>query len=327
MTPTLRRRARAAGRHRPSRAVAFLLALGLLGACAGASSGAESLHRTTTSSAPAPTPPPTPETAAFLVAARPFAVHTPPGYDPATPAPLLVLLHGFGVTGDLEEQYLGLTEATDAHGMLFVAPDGTPSALGPRFWNATDACCGATSGVDDVAYLGAVIDDVKAHYAVDPRRVYLVGHSNGGFMSYRMVCERADEIAAIVSIAGATFADRERCRPSAPVSVLEVHGTGDHTIRYRGGRINGRGAPYPGAPHTVRTWARADGCRSDDPERSHPRRRLVAHLPAPTVQSYPECRAGTVAELWTLPRAPHIPSFTPAFRDRVVAFLLAHPKR
>ena len=109
-----------------------------------------------------------PDVAAFLVAARPFTVRTPPGYDPAHPAPLLVLLHGFGVTGELEERYLGLADATDAHGMLLVAPDGTPTALGSRFWNATDACCGATSSVDDVAYLGAVIDDVKAHYAVDP---------------------------------------------------------------------------------------------------------------------------------------------------------------
>jgi polyhydroxybutyrate depolymerase len=329
MNPPLRRRVHAPGHRRLLRAVACLAAIGLLGACTRSSNEAASLPRARPSAAPAPTPAPAPapEVAAFLLAARPFTVHTPPGYDPARPAPLLVLLHGFGVTGALQEQYLGLTDATDAHGMLFVAPDGTPSANGSRFWNATDACCGAGSGVDDVAYLSALVADVKAHYSVDPRRVFLVGHSNGGFMSYRMACERADEIAAVVSIAGATFVDSRKCRPSAPVAVAEVHGTGDRTIKYHGGRLDGWPARYPSAPHTVQAWARADGCRVDDPETSHPSRRLVEHLPAPTVQTYTGCRGSSTAQLWTLPRAPHIPSFTPLLRDRVVEFLLAHPKR
>ena len=327
MTHPFRRRAPAAGAGTTARVLAGLLALGLLGACAAPSSGAESLPRTTPSSGPpVETPPPTPAAVALVTAARPFTVHAPPGHDPATPAPLLILLHGFGVTGELEERYLRLTEATDAHGMLFVAPDGTASPRGARFWNATDACCGAASGVDDVGYLRAVIAEVKTRYAVDPRRVFLVGHSNGGFMSYRMACDDAGEIAAIVSIAGATFADAARCRPSAPVAVLEVHGTSDHTIAYRGGRVTTRSPDYPSAARTVSTWARYDGCRLDAPVEERARRRIVSRLAPPTVRSYGRCRDDAAVELWTQPHAPHIPEFAPAFRDEVVAFLLAHPK-
>jgi polyhydroxybutyrate depolymerase len=40
-----------------------------------------------------------------------------------------------------------------------------------------------------VAYLGAVIDDVAAHYTVDPKRFFVIGHSNGGFMAHRLACE------------------------------------------------------------------------------------------------------------------------------------------
>jgi membrane protein implicated in regulation of membrane protease activity len=57
--------------------------------------------------------------------------------------------------------------------------------------------------VDDSTYLHRLLDAVKSAYRVDPTRVYFVGHSNGGFMAYRMACEHATEITAIVSLAGA----------------------------------------------------------------------------------------------------------------------------
>jgi poly(3-hydroxybutyrate) depolymerase len=39
------------------------------------------------------------------------------------------------------------------------------------------------SGVDDEGYLISIIDLVSAKYNVDLKRVYLIGHSNGGFMA------------------------------------------------------------------------------------------------------------------------------------------------
>ena len=51
-----------------------------------------------------------------------------------------------------------------------------------------------------------MITAIEGAVTVDPQRIYVVGHSNGGFMSYRLACTRADRIAAIVSLAGATFA-------------------------------------------------------------------------------------------------------------------------
>ena len=54
---------------------------------------------------------------------------------------------------------------------------------------------------------------MKAHYNVDPGRVCLIGHSNGGFMSHRFACDRADLVAAIVSLAGVpTGSDLGRCK-------------------------------------------------------------------------------------------------------------------
>lgn len=215
-------------------------------------------------------------------------------------SPRLILLHGYGASGAIQETYLKLTPATNAHGMLYVHLDGTLNAQDRRFWNATDACCGYRSGVDDSAYITAVIAEVNARYKVDPRRVFIVGHSNGGFTAYRMACDHADEIAAIVSIEGATWANPSRCKPTQAVATLEVHGTADQTITYSGSTI--ASARYPGALTTVETWARYDSC---DPKADHPAtppHAIVEQLPPATVRSYStHCDGNRHAELWTQP--------------------------
>ncbi len=299
----------------------------LVTACASSSPTASSTSTTSTASsttAPAAASGPT-HAQAGLVAARPYTLHEPPGVSDR-PAPLLILLHGYGATGAIQAAYLKLMPVTDTHGMLFVALDGTTNALGKQFWNATDACCGPRSKIDDSAYITAVIADVEAHRAVDPKRVFLMGHSNGGFMSYRMACDHADQIAAIVSIAGATYENPRACSPSEPVATLEVHGTGDKTIVYGGDKIGG--VAFPGARRTVRTWARYDGCRVVPDRAPVPATRtIVENLPPATVTSYSRgCATNGHAELWTQPDGPHIPPFTASFSEQAVSFLLAHPK-
>ena len=262
---------------------------------------------------------------AALIAARPFTLHVPPGLAATRPAPLLVMLHGFGATGAIEEAYLRFTAAADAHNMLYAFADGTPNARGSRFWNATDACCDPNQTVDDSSYVSAIIADVKSKHAVDPKRVFLLGHSNGGFLSYRMACDHSDEVAAIASIAGATWSDAKRCTPSEAVSILEIHGTGDQTIKYDGGTTGI--ATYPSAVTTVATWAKYDGCRSTPDAPPPPPVAIEEQLPPATVTAYSHgCRNGTTVELWTQPDGVHIPPFLPTFPESVVGFLLAHPK-
>jgi polyhydroxybutyrate depolymerase len=158
-----------------------------------------------------------------------LAVHVPSGYDAAAPAPLIVLLHGYTSSGAGQDTYMQVSALKDAYGFILVAPDGTREAGGnrPRFWNASAACCNfSDSEVDDVAYLAGLIDAIKADYAIDDKRVYLFGHSNGGFMSYRLAHEHGGAIAAIASLAGADQS-RPRPAPPEPVHVLQIHGTAD----------------------------------------------------------------------------------------------------
>jgi polyhydroxybutyrate depolymerase len=257
---------------------------------------------------------------------RPYDVFVPTTYNAAVAAPLVILLHGYTATGALQEAYFQLQPSAEQRGFLYVHPDGTKDAIGNGFWNATDACCNlGGAAVDDVAYLSAIIDQVQAKYNVDPKRIYLVGHSNGGFMSYRMACDRSDKIAAIVSVAGATFADAATCKPSQPVSVLQVHGTADGTIKYDGGDI--RNTTYPSAQATVANWATYDGC-SSAPVASSAALDLERNLDAAetSVSEYSGCRSGAAVALWTVNGGAHIPAISDSFASSIVDFLYAHPK-
>jgi polyhydroxybutyrate depolymerase len=96
------------------------------------------------------------------------------------------------------------------------------------------------AGVDDVAFINSVIDDVSGQDAVDPGRVYATGISNGAFMAQRLGCDLADRIVAIAPVAG-TLGAGVSCQPDQPVSVLEMHGTSDPLVPYAGGTMTGRG--------------------------------------------------------------------------------------
>ncbi|HEX5148200.1 MAG TPA: alpha/beta fold hydrolase [Candidatus Limnocylindrales bacterium] len=264
---------------------------------------------------------------------RPVTVHVPVGADPAG-APLLLVLHGYSSNGAEVTRWLPLGEAGGRRGVVWAYPDGSRNDRGDRFWNATDACCGFGSDVDDVAYLTELIDEIAARTRIDPARVYVVGHSNGGFMSHRMACDRADKVTAIASISGVTFADPARCAPSAPVAVLQVHGTDDETISFEGGvlRIPGiQDAAYPGAAETARLWLGLDGCEAELTETAvlidADARVDGTDGPAETtVAESTGCDPGGRVELWSMHGVRHSPAFSDAFPDAVLDFLLAQER-
>jgi polyhydroxybutyrate depolymerase len=290
----------------------------------------------TTASA-APVPPAAPHSDP-LVAARPFGLDVPPSYDPSKPAPLLVALHGYGANGEDvaggahggRQGGWGVAQIAAAHGIFVAHPDGTPDRNDRRFWNATDACCNfEKAAVDDVAYLSAVIDDVSARYRIDPKRVWVTGISNGGFMAHRFACARAGKVAAIVSIAGSTWADPARCAQAEAVSVLEVHGGADPRIAYEGATslLGGRGAPYPAVEATVAQSATKDGCTGAlVPAETHAGFDAERPTVATEVARWSGCPAGIDVERWKMPEAGHIPRVTPAWSEAVVAWLEKHPK-
>ena len=280
--------------------------------------------------------PPTPSDASTPLAElvvggdRPVTVHVPPSYDATRPAPLVIVLHGYSGSGPGVDDYFQLAPAAQARGYVYAYPDGTTDGRGNQFWNATDACCDLyKAGVDDVAYLTSLIAEIRAKLAIDPKRIAFVGHSNGGFMTYRMACEQAGLVAAIVSVAGATFADLSDCAPSEPVSVAQVHGTADDTIDFEGGRISG--VTYPAARMTAEAWAAYDGC-GEEVSPLGAKVDVDANLSDGTdpaeasVLEWSGCKSGAAVQLWTIPMGGHVPVIAASFADAVMDFLADHPK-
>ena len=261
---------------------------------------------------------------------RPYDVVVPGTYVQGTPTPLVILLHGFGFDGNVQNAYFGMQTLAEQRGFLYVHPDGTKNQIGKGFWNATNACCGFGAKVDDVGYVTSIIDQVSAKYSVDPKRVFLIGHSNGAFMSYRMACDRAGRVAAIASLAGDTWLDPAKCSPSQPVSVLQVQGTADETINYAGGDI--LGAKYPGSKQSVATWAGYNGCGTATTAGSSKFDYDSSLAGAETTtESYSGCPNGIDVALWTINGGVHIPSIgigngPPPLISAMLDFLFAHPK-
>ena len=292
------------------------------------------------SSQTAATPGPSATARVFTVGGdRDVTVNVPLGLDAAVPAPVLISLHGFGSNGHDMEVSTKLGAVADARGIVYLLPDGTRNGNNDTFWNATDACCDMDgSDVDDSSYLAGLIDEIATHVAVDTQRVYIVGHSNGAFMSYRMACDHADAIAAIVSIAGASFKDPADCQPSEPVSILQIHGTADDNVRPEGGNAQGvlpsgknQLADYPSTLATLEAWAAYDGCSGEltPTGRTLDLERTLEGTTGPnetTVSAFEGCPAGGSVELWQIAGGSHFPQWTPTFAETLIDYLLAHPK-
>jgi polyhydroxybutyrate depolymerase len=303
--------------------LSLLVALPALVACDSRAGTGSTSAPAASSTAPAPRP-----------IARPYAIHVPStiasAVDRSRPAPLVVALHGYGAPGgEAFAHALGLDALADEQGFVLATPDGLVDSRGARFWNASDACCDFDhTGVDDVAYVAWLIDDVAAKVAVDPDRVFVIGHSNGGFLAHRLACDRAARIAGAVSVAGAGWKDTSRCAPSEPVSILEIHGDADATVRMTGGLLFDRPRQeYPSSQETMAMWALADGCAAT-PRAAGAAFDFDDAVPGPdtTPATWAPCRGGVTVDLWTERKGSHLPHPTRAGLQAIAAWMAAHPK-
>ncbi len=247
----------------------------------------------------------------------------PAAHDGITPLPLVVLLHGYGASAAIQDSYLGLSRAARERGAYVLLPNGTPDGGGDRFWAATRSLEGL--GVDDVAYLAALLDEASATVPVDPARISLLGHSNGAFMAYRFACAFPERISALAALAGTEDAMPVCETLGARVSALHFHGTADDTILYEGGEFRLVG-PYVSAEEMALRWARRNGCADTRTAGAPFDWDSVVPGPETIPAVHDGCPAGVGVELWRMEGAPHIPAPGPGATVRVLDWLLAHPR-
>lgn len=225
--------------------------------------------------------------------------------DTDGPRPLVVVLHGGLGTAAKAEHDFGWDVVADREHVLVAYPEGVG-----RTWNG-GGCCGQAQRehVDDVGFVQRVVAQVRRDHAVDPKRIYVTGISNGGMLTYALVCDTR-LFAAAAPVATTQLVD---CPDPAPVSLLQVHGRADPFVPYDG--RPGAGPAYvdgPPIPELNATWRRQLGC---DPPTSSTKDGVTT-LTA-------DCPQGRSVELVTH-AAGHI--WPPGAAAWIWAFFAAHPK-
>jgi polyhydroxybutyrate depolymerase len=255
---------------------------------------------------------------------RPTSVDLPHGYSADNPAPLLLDLHGFMGDGLSQQRFSRLSNIARENGFVYAAPDGLRNSNGDQYWNASKACCNFDrTDVDDAAYLKSLIDEISKKVAIDPKRIYIFGHSNGAFMSYKFACTYPDTVAAIVGVAGAMDLVGNDCAISSPVSVLEIHGTADAVIGFTGGGI--AGISYTSVAQTLEIWRKLDKCvgapmAMEDID-------IDESIDGAETKVFESTCTNSTVSHWQIVDGAHGPAFSGVFPKAIIEWLLANPKR
>jgi polyhydroxybutyrate depolymerase len=169
---------------------------------------------------------------------RSFIEYVPKTLKPG--APLLFVLHPSGGDAASMRQYSNyeFDELADKHGFLVVYPEG--------FDNTWNDCRGGSPfsskrlKIDDAGFIKSLLDHEVAAHAVDRKRVFAAGWSNGAQLAYRLALENPEDFAGVAAIsASVPVKDNLDCgQVDKPIPVMIVNGTADPINPFRGGMVN-----------------------------------------------------------------------------------------
>ena len=221
-----------------------LLTAQLLIACGGGGGGSSpSVQQTPTT----PVAPPTPAISSNLDSQaqgtingtinyedidRTFILYVPSSYDSSTKQPLVFNFHGYGSNASEQIAYGDMRSQADANGFILVHPEALNDIVGRSYWNIG----GWSQSVhDDVKFTENLINLLMDKYSINAERIYSTGMSNGGFFSFHLACNLNASFAAVASVTGSmTYSTFDNCNPRKPTPVMQIHGSLDATVPYKG---------------------------------------------------------------------------------------------
>jgi len=238
----------------------------------------------------------------------------------STPGPVVIALHGMLQSADGMDSYLGLNLVADRENFTVVYPhglgnswkDGRNPALRMTFW--------APPG-DDVEFLTKLVQSLIDQRIADPTRIYLMGLSNGGYMTFRMACERSELFAAIATLSATVPTSyRTSCKPSRAIPVLMINGTADMVVPFYGNALPGVMSLYP-VMYTAKMFAELNGC-SNPNESGVPSRDSVGATSV-TLIYWGNCRDSSAVVLFRINNGGHqSPSIGPGRKTPIAAQML-----
>jgi poly(3-hydroxybutyrate) depolymerase len=213
---------------------------------------------------------------------RSYILSIPDNYDNNRPYRLIFGLHWLnGTANDVATggadgavwAFYGQKQLSN-NGTIFVAPQGIDNG-----W--------ANSNGRDVTLVDDLIRLVEGDLCVDTSRVFAMGWSYGGAMSYALACARPTVFRAVVVYSGANLSG---CNGGTQaVAYFGIHGTHDSVLNISNGR-------------SLRdTFVRNNGCTAQSPR--EPTQGSLTHF----TTAYAGCRAGYPVQ-WAAFDGDHTPS-------------------
>ena len=240
---------------------------------------------------------------------RTYYLRIPAQYSAATSVPLLLALHSRTTNAKTivtDSQILSSAESLN----FIVAGLNGAVYEGASSWNAGNCCTNATTYEEnDLLFASTVIDFVTSNYSIDKSRVWVMGHSNGGMMAYRLACDLSEKVTAIAVVTGALVDDS--CTPTKPVSTLHIHGNLDPTVPFHGG---GK-FETPSIFHSVKDMAYKNSCTGIPKESSD----------AIEERYIWTCASGVETQLVNYQENSH--GWEDGYTGEILRFLFAHPRK
>jgi polyhydroxybutyrate depolymerase len=188
---------------------------------------------------------------------RTYLLHVPAGDHSGKPLPLVLALHGAGMTSALMATVTGLNTWADKTGFIVVYPEGLEN-----HWNVKQT---PGTGIDDFVCMKQLLTKIESTYSIDRSRVIATGYSNGAGMSQIMGCTGNFQFKAIVAVSATLPVEAaSHCTPIHTVRLIEFHGTADPIVPYLGGRANATGGSIViSVADDLQLWARINHCEPE----------------------------------------------------------------
>ena len=164
-------------------------------------------------------------------ATRTYYVQLPASYSSSKQYPVVFQFHPMGGSAEQALNEYGISKGLpDA---IYVTPQGLVSTSAGS--DAGTAGWPNTSG-QDIAFTKAMLADVQGKYCVDNARIFSVGFSYGGMMSFALGCEMGDVFRAIAPMSGALYSDRNCKGTGHAIAMWGSHGLNDTVVPIADGR-------------------------------------------------------------------------------------------
>lgn len=160
---------------------------------------------------------------------RGFLLTVPDDYIIHDPVPLVIAFHGRTNDNDQVKSYYRLDRELDT--ALIAYPAAKSNGNGSFSWSDP----GDTPyELRDIAFFDALVRNLASKYCVDMNRIFVVGHSLGGWFSNSLACVRGDVIRGSATVGGASVITD--C--AGPSAAMIIHNPDDRLAPFSGSESN-----------------------------------------------------------------------------------------